>query len=325
MYYKIWYYTNILNIDWIVTGKAGKTKLCIRLEGLCIVWSFFWRLMKMKIHKLINNNVLSAFDENEKEIVVMGCGIGFKAKQGEIIDETRIEKVFRIENTTLSRQFQDMLTNMPMEHMKISTDIIAYAQNECEMKLNQSIYVALTDHINCAIQRYREGVEVTNALLFEIRQYYHREYVIGEYALRLLAERLDVHFQEDEAGFIALHFVNALFDIKAQSTYAITNIIQKCIQIVENEFGVKLNINSMHYERFLTHLKFFARRVLFSEELLQTEEPELANMIEQKYLPEFVCAKKMAYYVKKEYNCVVTREETMYFAIHIKRVLLEES
>ena len=279
----------------------------------------------MKIHKLINNNVLSAFDENEKEIVVMGCGIGYKAKPGDMIDEARIEKVFRIENRTLSRQFQDMLTNMPMEHMKISTDIIAYAQNECGMKLNQSIYVALTDHINFAIQRYREGLEVTNALLFEIRQFYHREYVIGEYALRLLAERLDVRFQEDEAGFIALHFVNAQFDFKAQDTYAITNIMQKCIQIVENEFSVKLNINSMHYERFLAHLKFFARRVLFSKELLPNEEPEFANMIEQKYLPEFVCAKKMTDYVEKEYNCVVTREETMYFAIHIKRVLLEDS
>ena len=279
----------------------------------------------MKIHKLINNNVLSTFDENRQEIIVMGRGIGFKAKPGDTIDETKIEKVFHIENSTLSKQFQDMIANMPMEHMKISSDIIAYAQNECGMKLNQSIYVALTDHINFAIQRYREGLELTNALLFEIRQFYHREYVIGEYALRLFAERLDVHFPEDEAGFIALHFVNAQFDIKAQGTYAITNIMQQCIKIVENEFGMKLNENSMHYERFLAHLKFFARRVLFSRELLQNEEPELADLIEKKYLREFACAQKMTDYVEKEYQCEITREETMYFAIHIKRVLLEDN
>ena len=30
------------NSDWVVTGKAGKTKLYISLEGFCIVWSFFW-------------------------------------------------------------------------------------------------------------------------------------------------------------------------------------------------------------------------------------------------------------------------------------------
>lgn len=57
----------------------------------------------MKIYKVINNNVLSAFDEKNQEVVLMGRGIGFKAKTGDIVDESRVEKVFYIENSALSR------------------------------------------------------------------------------------------------------------------------------------------------------------------------------------------------------------------------------
>ena len=93
----------------------------------------------MKISKVINNNVLSAFDENGQEVVLMGRGLGFKAKTGDDIDESRVQKVFCIENSALSRQFQEMISNIPMEHMQISADIISYAKNECGMELNQSI------------------------------------------------------------------------------------------------------------------------------------------------------------------------------------------
>ena len=48
----------------------------------------------MVIQKVINNNVISAYDVNRQEVVIMGKGIGFKAHTGDLIDEGRIEKVF---------------------------------------------------------------------------------------------------------------------------------------------------------------------------------------------------------------------------------------
>lgn len=276
----------------------------------------------MKIFKVINNNVLSAYNEKNQEVVIMGRGIGFKAKPGDVIDESKIEKIFSIENSALSRQFQEMLSDMPLEHMQISADIISYAKNECGMRLNQSIYVALTDHINFAIERNKQGIQLPNALLWEIRQFYHKEYLVGEYALRLLSERLDVHFTEDEAGFIALHFVNAEYDTNIRDTYAITDMLQKSIGIVKEEFGVELDESTMHYERFITHLKFFAKR-LYRKELLKDEELNFAELFEQKYPKEYACAKKIVAYIEKEYGSSVTKEEEMYLAIHIRRVLMK--
>ena len=93
----------------------------------------------MVIQKVINNNVISAYDVNQQEIVIMGKGIGFKAHTGELIDESKIEKVFRIENENLSRQFQELLENIPLEHMQLTSDIISYAIKNLNVQLNQNI------------------------------------------------------------------------------------------------------------------------------------------------------------------------------------------
>ena len=273
----------------------------------------------MKISKVINNNVLSAFDENGQEVVLMGRGLGFKAKTGDDIDESRVQKVFCIENSALSRQFQEMISNIPMEHMQISADIISYAKNECGMELNQSIYVALTDHINFAIERYRNGIALSNAILWEIRQFYRRS-ISSESMRSAFCGETGYSFPEDEAGFIALHFVNAEYNTDIHDTYMITDVIQKGIEIVKAEYQKALDEKSMHYERFVAHLKFFARRIFFSKEMLSDEEQEFSDLIELKYPREYACARKIADYIEAQYDCTVTKEEIMYLAIHIRRI-----
>ena len=122
----------------------------------------------MLIEKIINNNIVSAVDSKGREVVVMGRGLGFGMKPGRQIQENKIEKVFRIKSQTLAEQFKDLLADMPLEHVKVSSDIITYAKENLKLKLNQSIYVTLTDHINFAIERFKERMVFTNPLLNEI-------------------------------------------------------------------------------------------------------------------------------------------------------------
>lgn len=82
----------------------------------------------MKIESVINNNVVCSRDENGIETVIMGKGIGFQAKAGTVIDERKIEKVFRIKNPTTVNQFTELLSNIPFQHFKLSNDIITYAK-----------------------------------------------------------------------------------------------------------------------------------------------------------------------------------------------------
>lgn len=52
----------------------------------------------MKIDKVMNNNVVSSIDEDGQEIIVVGTGIGFQGKEGKVVDEKKIQKIFRWNN-----------------------------------------------------------------------------------------------------------------------------------------------------------------------------------------------------------------------------------
>lgn len=114
------------------------------------------------IEKVINNNIISAYEKSGAEVIVMGRGIGFKKKQGEMVPADQISKIFRIKSRTLAEQFKELLANMPLERVRISDEIISHAKDHLKLKLNQSIYVTLTDHINFAIERVSQGIEPQN-------------------------------------------------------------------------------------------------------------------------------------------------------------------
>ena len=277
----------------------------------------------MVIDKIINNNIVSAFDDTGKEVVVMGRGIGFGKKAGCEIQKDQIEKVFRIKSQTLAEQFKELLANMPLEHARISNDIISYAESQLKLRLNQSIYVTLTDHINFAIERLRMKIRLENALLWEIKRFYPQEYRLGQYAVELIEKRLGVILPEDEAGFIALHFVNAEYGTDIRDALNFPNLMQTILKIVKEELQIEFDEDSLHYERFVTHVKFLLQRV-YRKELLPDEEEELAAMVQRKYHREYVCSKKIAEYIEKETGSKISGEEMMYLAIHIRRITMAE-
>lgn len=144
------------------------------------------------IEKVINNNIISAYEKSGAEVIVMGRGIGFKKKQGEMVPADQISKIFRIKSRTLAEQFKALLANMPLERVRISDEIISHAKDHLKLKLNQSIYVTLTDHINFAIERVSQGIEPQNALLWEIKRFYPQEFQLGIYALELIQDRFAI-------------------------------------------------------------------------------------------------------------------------------------
>ena len=86
----------------------------------------------MIIKKVINNNVVSAVDDKGREIIAMGRGLGFKAKEGDSLEDGRVEKIFRLESQNTMDQFKELLVGLPMEHIQISAEIIAYAKSVLE-------------------------------------------------------------------------------------------------------------------------------------------------------------------------------------------------
>lgn len=271
------------------------------------------------IEKVINNNIISAYEKSGAEVIVMGRGIGFKKKQGQVVPADQISKIFRIKSRTLAEQFKELLANMPLERVRISDEIISHAKDHLKLKLNQSIYVTLTDHINFAIERVSQGIEPQNALLWEIKRFYPQEFQLGIYALELIQDRLDILLPEDEAGFIALHFVNAEYGTDIRDAVKFPDQMQAIVDIVERDLGILLDESSLHYERFMTHIKFLIQRI-YRKELLSSEDRELSLLMQRKYPREYQCSLKVAEYIMQATGSRLSEEEIMYLSVHIRRV-----
>lgn len=272
------------------------------------------------ISKVINNNVVSAYDDEQHELVIMGRGIAFQKKSGDPIDEERIEKVFSIQNKDISEKFKTLLYDIPIEYMQVCEAIIDHARTTLNKNLNDSIYVTLTDHITFAIERHQKGMDIKNALLWEIKRLYKDEFMCGVEALRIIQDKLNIHLPEDEAGFIAMHIVNAELNEEMPNVIQITKLIQDILNIVKYHFQIDLDDESLNYFRFVTHLKFFGQR-LFNETQMENQNEFLYEVVKEKNTAAFQCAEKINDYVQKEYNRSLIEDEMLYLTLHIDRVI----
>ena len=274
----------------------------------------------MKIEKILNNNVVVALDENGVEVVLMGRGLAFGCHAGDLVDEDKVEKRFTLNSNQLSSRFQQLLTSIPLSHFLMSERIINHAKLTLGKELSDSIYVTLPDHISAAIQRYEQGVALHNPLLWDIQQFYKDEYVVGLEANRIIKEETGIAFAEDEAGFIALHFVNAQIGGEIRDVYDMTYLMQAAFQIVRTVYGFEPSCDTLDYYRFVTHLKFFARRIV-SGQHYGDQDADLLGAVWYKYPRAYDCARKICSYVEQEKGFRADKDELLYLTIHIARIM----
>ena len=161
----------------------------------------------MLVEKVINNNVVTAIDEANQEVVLMGKGIGFQAKPGKEIAREKIEKKFVLSNKAEIGKFEELVSAIPIEHLDVCIEIINYATNVLGKRISSSIYISLTDHINFALERYKTGIVFDNPLAQEVKSFYRNEYLVGEYAVTMIEQKLGIRLPGDEAASIAMHFL----------------------------------------------------------------------------------------------------------------------
>lgn len=279
----------------------------------------------MKIAKVLNNNVVTVMDASQNELVIMGRGIAFKKHAGDRLDEDKIEKVFSLENKEVSQKLMTLLSDIPVEYVECSDEVIRYAETVLGEKLHDSIYISLTDHIHFAIDRHRQGLQIKNALLWEIKRMYRKEFSIGLKTLQIIEERLGVLLPEDECAFIAMHLVNAQLNGEMRETVSITNIVKDIFNIVRRSFMIELDEESLSYYRFLTHLKFFAQRVVQGTPIDDKDRDHtLHDLVSVQYPAAHACAVKVADYTRKIYKRNLSKEEILYMTIHIERIVRNE-
>jgi len=275
----------------------------------------------MIIKKILNNNVITTIDQDTKlEKVVMGRGLAFNKQLGDLVDPKKVEKVFTIENQKENIMFQRLLNEIPMDYVKISETIIDYARKTLKVDFAEHIYVALTDHLAFAIKRHEKGIKIKNDLLWEIKRIHRSEYNVGVWALDYVEKELGIKMELDEAGYIALHLIDASLDQEMNSTLNMTKIIQEILNIIKYFFAIDLDENDMSFDRLITHLRYFAQRVIAKKQVKDEAQPFL-EMVKKNYEAPYNCVIKIKKFIGKNYDYYVNDAEIVYLTIHIERII----
>ncbi|MCV9877658.1 BglG family transcription antiterminator LicT [Brenneria izbisi] len=272
----------------------------------------------MKIAKVINNNIVVVLDENHREQVVMGLGIGFQKKASDILDVSKIEKVFALKNDEITSRLSELLGQIPIDVMTTCDRIINLSKQKLG-ELQENIYISLTDHCYFALERHKKGINIRNVLLWEIKRLYPKEYQLGLEALDIIDNRLGVRMTEDEAGFIALHLVTAQLGNEMPEVIHITQIVNEVLDITKFQLKLEYKEDNLSYHRFVTHLKFFAQRML-NRATVQDDDTDLHAAIKINYGQAWHCAETIQTHLLNHYQYELTTEEVMFLAIHIERI-----
>lgn len=276
----------------------------------------------MIIKRILTNNAVVIDDENQQEKIVCGKGIAFKKRPGMEIDEISINQTFILEGGGEYSRFEQLLKDVPLEYLELSSEIINMAKLEFAKKFKDNVIITLSDHLYVAIKRCREGMTISNPLLWDIKNFYEIEYDIGLRALELIKNKFHIQLPNDEAEFIALHIVNVELDEdNMDHIFQVTKVIQEIMTIVKYHFHAEFDTSNVYYYRFITHLKFFALRLLKDNQFNEDEENELLDVVKDKYCTSYECVLKIKDFLEKKYNYTLQEDEIVYLTIHVHRVV----
>lgn len=277
----------------------------------------------MKVLKTLNNSLVLCLDQKGKEVILMGKGIGFQMKKGDVVPSEKIQKVFKLDSLsdTLKKDYIKLFEEASDELIICVKRTIDYANTKFDGQLNKSLFFTLVDHLQYAIERSQKGVVFQNRLLIEIQKYYPKEYAVGCYAIDLINKKMNVQLPEEEAGNIAFHIVNAQSEqANMEETMLSVRALKDILAMLGYLFPEKtVDKDSMLYLRFVTHLQFFIARMIRKEELPEKDDFLLAS-VKERFPREYRAALKIKEYVQEEMDASVNQDELLYLTLHISRV-----
>lgn len=276
----------------------------------------------MIANKILNNNFISSTDQAGHEIVLMGKGLGWQMKTGDRVDESKIEKIFRMDTVTSSEKMKQLFLEVELSSIEISSRIVQFAQDTLDKELNKNLILTLTDHIDFAIERFNKGIPLNNDFKFWINKMFPKEYTVGLFALTVIQEHLGIQMPEDEAAHISMHLINAQLDGNMAHTDEITNLLSTCFHIIEIKTGKQISETSFAYERFMRHLLALAQRIIARKEN-STNNSILNDAIKTQFPKEHDISLAISNYIYKSFQFNIADDEVTFLTIHINRLLAD--
>ena len=239
----------------------------------------------MQAVKVFNNNAVSVIMPDGREAILVGNGLGFGRRPGDVIDKSRVSKVYYVQNE-LQTKFLKMLDN---------------------------------DHISFALERVEKGTFLPNLMLSETRMLYPKEYAVGQRALELVRQFCGVQLPEDEAGYIALHLVAGAAD--GALAYDTVKFVKAVKEIICDTYHCTFEEESLETTRLTVHLKFLAARILRHTPWQDAGLESMYTVLLQRDSRNEVCLQRINAYLRQEFDYELDHQEQVYLLIHLTKIV----
>ena len=275
------------------------------------------------IKRVYNNNVLLTELPDGSEMVLVGKGIGFTHKNGQLINPEIADQRFVPDGSYTVGHVADLLSDAPLEQIELVQEIMVLAQNELKLEPRQSLLVPILDHLIFAVQRARDGIKVDFPLRWEVARLYPAEGNVGRRVVELIAARLGVQLQEEEWVAFALHFVNQQW-AKADfsKTVSMTETIAQVFALLSVRWGRDIDENAHSAARFVTHLRYLFARPS-SATGSATMRVDVLGSVRQAYPEAADAAMEVAKLIGGALRHELGDDEVSYLALHTSRLYIE--
>lgn len=272
----------------------------------------------LTIEKVLNNNVVIARHDAYKEVVLIGNGLGFNRKKGDVISFDHADKTFLLKDKAEKEQYVNLIPHIDEDLIAFINDQLLYIEEQMGTELNEHIHVALTDHLSFAIKRIQQNMQFSNSFLFEIESLYPKEYQVAKGVVKAFENRMGIVFPEGEIGFIALHIHSAVTDKSLRDINRDHALISRLTQLIEDGLKVDLSKDTVNHHRLIQHLHRAIDRIHHGESL--GDENKLQELLKAEYPVCYNLAWKLIKVMQNQLKKPVDEAEVLYLTIHLQRL-----
>jgi len=276
--------------------------------------------VQFRVERVIGNNVVLVHDPDvRKDLILLGKGLGFSVKPGLMIpfDDPRIEQRFRTDDQTEMTQYQRLTEAVDPKVIQVTEHIFQMIEEDLTAVVNDHAKSALPSHIQFAVYRMKNGMEILNPFLNETKSLYPKEYEVAKKAAEYIGCEFDLEVEEEEVGFLTLHIFSATQHVPVKELVKLSNTLTDMVELIENQMGFSIPRESMDYIRLITHLRFAVERI----KLGKTEKNPFIKEIKKKYKEEYKLAVQLSKVMGDNWGYPVPEDEIGYLAMHLYRLL----
>ena len=271
------------------------------------------------VHKVLNNNVVISLDENGRERVLMGRGLGFQLKPSDVIDAAKVEKTFVLDAGSDGDRDRRLLTDVPYAVIEAVSRAVDEAERLLGRSLGRRLTMGVVDHIQFVLERLDKGIRIPATSMPELRVLHPQEFAAAALMVASISASLERPLPDEESVFLTMHLLNATRDEPNGTAALLFRRVQHVVTTVESGLGLRLDVNSPDYARFILHVQFLLQR-LVSRSMLRGSDTSFFEFAKHSYPRSYAIALEVKAYVLAATESELTDEELLYLVVHVERL-----